>query len=306
MEVRPGQRRTVEIPVARLPSQTMLGLPLTVLNGRHDGPRLWLSAAIHGDELNGVEIIRQVLNRVEERKLRGLLIAAPIVNVFGFTHQSRYLPDRRDLNRSFPGSERGSLASQVARLFMREVVSHCTHGIDLHTGSHHRINLPQIRGNLADEETARCAHAFGAPLILHATTRDGSLRQAGTAKGIPVLLYEAGEPLRFNEDAIETGVDGILRVMSALGMRRGRVKRVPSAPVEIWRSQWLRARHSGIVRMDVKLGAKVRKRQQVCVIADAFGGAAASVRAPADGYIIGRTLNPLVNKGDAVIHLGEI
>ncbi|MEQ8963814.1 MAG: succinylglutamate desuccinylase/aspartoacylase family protein, partial [Coleofasciculus sp. C2-GNP5-27] len=146
--VAPGERKRTEIPVARLPTQTLLSLPITVINGVEAGPRLWISAAIHGDEINGVEIIRQVLERINPSQLHGVLIAVPIVNVFGFIEQSRYLPDRRDLNRSFPGSPRGSLASRLADLFMTEVVSRCTHGIDLHTAAQHRTNLPQIRANL--------------------------------------------------------------------------------------------------------------------------------------------------------------
>ncbi len=198
----PGRSLRLDLPVSRLPTQTLLSLPITIVNGVTPGPRLWLSAALHGDELNGVEIIRQVLAKIKPKQLRGTLLAVPIVNVFGFIEQSRYLPDRRDLNRCFPGSENGSLASRLANLFMREIVSHSTHGIDLHTAAINRVNLPQIRGNLKDPETYRCAKAFGTKIIMHANTRDGSLRQAATKKGIPVLLYEAGEALRFNSQAI--------------------------------------------------------------------------------------------------------
>ena len=195
--VRPGEFRRLDLPVSRLATQTLLSLPVTVVNGIEPGPKLWLSAAIHGDEINGVEIISQLLAKIQPDKLRGTIIAVSIVNVFGFIEQSRYLPDRRDLNRSFPGSEKGSLASRLANLFMREVVAHSTHGIDLHTAAVHRLNLPQIRANLEDEATYRCAKAFGAPLMMHATTRDGSLRQAATKKGIPVLLYEGGGSTAF-------------------------------------------------------------------------------------------------------------
>ena len=186
--VPPGKSRHIDIPVSRLPTQTLLSLPVKVVNGIQPGAKLWLSAAIHGDELNGVEIIRQVLDRIDAQKLRGTLITVPIVNVFGFIDQSRYLPDRRDLNRSFPGSETGSLASRLANLFLREVVDKSTHGIDLHTAAIHRTNLPQIRCNLKDGETYNFAKAFNAPIMLHSDTRDGSLRRAATKKGIPVLL----------------------------------------------------------------------------------------------------------------------
>ncbi|WP_084202489.1 succinylglutamate desuccinylase/aspartoacylase family protein [Rubidibacter lacunae] len=316
MAIAPGGRELLEIPVTRLPTQTSIALPVTVLHGCEPGPRLWLSAAIHGDEINGVEIVRQVLERVHPEQLRGTLIAAPIVNVFGFIEQSRYLPDRRDLNRSFPGSPDGSLAARLAHLFMREIVSRCTHGIDLHTASDHRTNLPQIRANLHDRETRRCALAFGAPVAIHATTRDGSLRQAAAKRGIPVLLFEGGEALRFDMTAIRVGVAGVLQVMTTLEMLPAAETSpalVPpeqplstSMPQEVFQTKWVRAARSGILRLGVRLGDRVEKRQVLGVIADAFGATAATVRAPIAGLAIGQTLNPLVNQGDAILHLAVL
>jgi len=303
--VAPGQRQRIEIPAARLATQTMLSLPVTVLNGWEAGPKLWLSAAIHGDELNGVEIIRQVLEQVERDRLRGTLIAVPIVNVFGFIEQSRYLPDRRDLNRCFPGSETGSLASRLANLFMREIVRNSTHGIDLHTASDNRINLPQIRANLDDAETYRCARAFGAPAMIHASTRGGSLRQAAARCNIPVLLYEAGEALRFNKDAIRVGVEGILRVMACLGMYDS-LPTPPPPVIEVRKTKWLRASRSGILRVQVELGERVEKRQVLATIADAFGDRVVKVRARTKGLVIGCTHNPLVNQGDGIFHLAVL
>lgn len=302
----PGQRQRIDIPVARLATQTMLSLPVTVLNGLAAGPKLWLSAAIHGDELNGVEIIRQVLQQVQCDRLRGTLIAVPIVNVFGFIDQSRYLPDRRDLNRCFPGSATGSLASRLAHLFMREIVSRSTHGIDLHTASDNRINLPQIRANLDDEETYRCAKAFGAPAIIHASTRDGSLRQAAAKQNIPILLYEAGEALRFNPEAVRVGVEGILRVMDCLGMYDAPSFPASDPAVEVRKSKWVRASRSGILRVAVELGERVERRQVLGTIADAFGDRSVSVRASTRGLIIGCTHNPLVNQGDGIFHLAVL
>ncbi|MEC4986014.1 MAG: succinylglutamate desuccinylase/aspartoacylase family protein [Oscillatoria sp. PMC 1068.18] len=302
----PATRRRLEIPVARLPTQTMLSLPVTVIHGIEPGPKLWLSAAIHGDELNGVEIIHQVLSQVNSQRLRGTLIAVPVVNVFGFIEQSRYLPDRRDLNRSFPGSETGSLASRLAYLFMKEIVSRCTHGIDLHTASNHRINLPQIRANLDDSETYRCAKAFGAPIVVHATTRDGSLRQAATKRGIPILLYEAGEALRFDTKAISVGVEGIFRVMNVLEMYSVPDLLPPINSQEVSQSKWIRASRSGILRLQIKLGDFVDKRQILCSINDAFGETSVKIRAGVKGIVIGYTQNPLVNQGDGIVHLAII
>jgi hypothetical protein len=302
--IAPGKRCELEIPVARLITHTLLSLPVTVLHGMEPGPCLWLSAAIHGDEINGVEIIRQVLEQVNPQKMRGTLIAVPIVNVFGFLEQSRYLPDRRDLNRSFPGSAEGSLASRLAHLFMREIVSRCTHGIDLHTASACRINFPQIRANLHDEETYRCAKAFGAPVMIHGVTRDGSLRQAAAKKGIPILLYEGGEALRFDAEAIRVGTEGILAVMNVLGMATFPVP--PVVSVEIKTTKWVRASRGGILYLQVHLGESVRKKQVLGIIANAFGKESVAVRAPWDGLVIGHTQNPLVNQGDGIIHLAAV
>jgi len=267
---------------------------------------MWVSAAVHGDEVNGVEIIRRVLERIEPDSLKGCLIAVPIVNVFGFIQQSRYLPDRRDLNRCFPGSDRGSLASRLAHLFMTEIVDRCQYGIDLHTGSHYRTNLPQIRANLEDEETRRCAVAFGAPAMMHAATRDGSMRHAATARGVNMLLYEAGEPLRFAQDAIRIGTTGVLRVMRSLRMIASAPKAKTTHPIEIADSSWVRARRGGILRLDAGLGDRVQKSARLGVIADTFGDNPVSVRAPWGGIVIGHTVNPLVNQGDAIVHLAKV
>lgn len=303
--VAPGSMARLEIPVARLPLHTMLNLPVTVVNGRSDGARLWLSAALHGDEINGMEVIRRVVRRIRPDKLHGLLIAVPIVNVFGFINQSRYLPDRRDLNRSFPGSSGGSLASQLARLFMTEVVDRCTHGIDLHSAAQPRMNLPQIRGNLRDPATRRCAESFGAPVILHTNPPKGALRGEAARRGMTVLLYEAGESQRFNNAAIRAGVEGVLNVMAALGMRSRKGAAKPAPPFVAIRSKWVRARQSGVLYLQVKLGDKVLKGARMAVIADPLGEAAVEIRAPLDGLVIGCTTNPLVHRGDAILHLAS-
>ncbi|MEM8722956.1 MAG: succinylglutamate desuccinylase/aspartoacylase family protein [Cyanobacteria bacterium P01_G01_bin.39] len=304
--IAPGQLRRFELPVSRLATQTIVSLPITVVNGIEAGPVLWLSAAIHGDELNGVEIIAQILGNIDPKKLRGTIIAVSIVNVFGFIEQSRYLPDRRDLNRSFPGSENGSLASQLANLFMREIVERSTHGIDLHTAAVHRINLPQIRANLEDETTYQCAKAFGAPLMMHSTTRDGSLRHAATKKKIPVLLYEAGEALRFDPLAIKVGVSGIWGVMNHLGMYQDEQIPIIGHSLTANKSRWIRASCGGIFHLLVNLGDKINKRQELGYITNAFGEKRISVKANADGIVISHIQNPLVNQGDAIIHLAMI
>lgn len=304
--VQPGERKRLEIPVARLPTGTWLSLPVVVVNGAKAGPTVWLSAAVHGDEVNGVEIIGQVLEQTEPASLAGCLLTVPIVNVFGFNAQSRYLPDRRDLNRSFPGNERGSLAGRLAHLFMQEVVLKCQYGLDLHTGSNHRTNLPQIRANLHDGETLALAESFAAPVLMHAGAIEGSLRKAATAAGIPTLVYEAGEPLRFDDAAIRLGRDGVLRVLAALKMRRAAPKRKSNHSALVERTAWIRARHGGILRLDTHLGARVSAKDPLGEVADVFGDDAWKVTAPADGLVIGHTNNPLVQQGDALIHLATM
>ena len=304
--VKPGERRRLEIPVGRLPTGTDLSLPIVVVNGRKPGPTAWISAAVHGDEVNGVEIIGGVLDRIVPRDLAGCLITVPIVNVFGFNAQSRYLPDRRDLNRSFPGSERGSLAARVAYLFMQEVVRKCQYGIDLHTGSNHRTNLPQVRANLHDVQTQRLAEAFAAPVMLHAAAIDGSLRKAATDAGARTIVYEAGEPLRFDSAAIDLGRDGVLRVLAALGMLKSAPKKRGPHSALVAKTTWVRALNSGILRLDARLGQNVVASQRLGMVADAFGEDATPLLAPEDGLVIGHTNNPLVQQGEAVLHLATM
>lgn len=303
--VPPGTRATVEVPLAGLYTSTVMTMPVQVVNGRHPGPRLFVCAAIHGDELNGVEIIRRLLQLKGLRRMRGALVAIPIVNVYGVVTHSRYLPDRRDLNRFFPGSEHGSLTARLARLLTDEVVARCTHGIDLHTGALHRDNLPHVRARLDDPETARLAASFGVPVLLNSDLRDGSLRQAAAERGVPVLVYEGGEALRFNEVAIRAGIRGVVEVMRALRMLPPRPRPTRTRPVQAHSSSWVRAEESGILRAGARLGARVHKGERLGIIADPFGAREASVTAPADGIVIARLNLPLVNEGDALFHLAR-
>jgi hypothetical protein len=304
--IQPGERRTVDVPLPRLYTHGELAMPVQVIRGPKDGPRLLLSAVVHGDELNGIEIIRRVLASVEVDGLRGTIVAVPVVNVYGLINQSRYLPDRRDLNRSFPGSARGSLAARLAYLFLNQVAGPCTHAIDLHTASANRINLPQVRADLTDPVTRACALAFGAPIALHAATRDGSFREAAGKRGLTTLLYEAGEPLRFNEDAISAGVRGIRRVMRHLKMMPNRKTRAGKAGpvIEVRRSTWIRARRSGVLRLHVQLGETLSPGQILGVISDPMDESRTRLRSTGSGVVIGHAINPLVHRGDAVVHVG--
>jgi len=305
--ISPGTRETIDLPASRMYTHAPMSIPVHVVSGKKNGPRLFLSAAIHGDEINGIEIIRRLLKLPALKRLKGTIIAVPMVNVHGIINHSRYLPDRRDLNRSFPGSVKGPLALRLAHLFMKEIVEKSTHGIDLHTGAIHRSNLPQIRANLDDEETDKLARAFDVPVIISSNLRDGSLREAAAEYGIPMLLYEAGEALRFDEVSIRAGVKGIINVMRALEMlpasRRKSTKRIE--PVVARSSSWVRAPDSGILRAMVPLGARVKKDTLLGVVADPFGDTEVNVTTSYSGIVIGRTNLPLVNEGDALYHIAR-
>jgi predicted deacylase len=306
IEVQPGQRVTVDLPVAKLYTHTEMDLTAHVVHGRKPGPVLFVSAALHGDEINGVEIIRRLLKRKLLNSLHGTLITIPIVNSFGFIHHSRYLPDRRDLNRSFPGSETGSLAGRLADIFMREIVSRCTHGIDLHTGSNHRFNLPHIRASLNDIETRRLAKAFGAPVMVQSKTRDGSLREAVAELGMPMLLFEAGEALRFDELSIRTGLRGIFAVMRAIGMLPAKNPKRTHRVFHSIVSKWVRAPISGILTLRSIIGAQVNKGDLIGTVSGPYGEIEQNILAPVSGIILGRLELPLVYQGDAIFHIAVL
>lgn len=302
-----GTRVKIEFPLADLYTYGPLAMPIEVIRGRLDGPTVFVSAAIHGDEINGIEIIHRLLRQhTTLRQLRGTLICIPIVNVFGFINQTRYLPDGRDLNRSFPGSERGSLTSRVAHLFLHEIAAKCDYGIDLHTAAAHRNNLPHIRANLDDKETFKLARSFQVPVLLNSNTRDGSLRQAVGELGVKVVLFEGGERLRFNEHVIRVGLQGVLSALRSLEMLPARAAREDfPKPLVARHTRWLRAARSGIHRIEAKLGQRVRRGDRLGVISDPFGALEEEVVSELDGIIIGQTSLPLVNEGDALFHLAR-
>ncbi|MBF0281427.1 MAG: succinylglutamate desuccinylase/aspartoacylase family protein [Zetaproteobacteria bacterium] len=308
--IAPNSREIINFPLPPLSTHSDLHMPIHVIRGKRNGPCLLVCAALHGDEINGIEIIRRLVGLKAMAQIRGTLIAIPIVNVYGFIHMSRYLPDRRDLNRSFPGSDKGSLAARLANLFMQEIVSKSTHGIDLHTAAVHRDNFPQIRACLTHEPTMKIAEAFQAPLIIDASLRPGTIREAAVALGIPWLVYEAGEALRFDEVSIRAGVRGIVNVMREIGMltqsksRKSSRATKPTTPV-VQSNFWIRAPQSGILRLTVKLGGYVKKGDTLGYIADPYGSNQTSITAPNTGIIIGRTNLPLVHEGDAIIHLAR-
>jgi uncharacterized protein len=305
-DIAPGTRATVNLPAAFLYTHAELSMPVHVVHGRRAGPCLFVSAAVHGDEINGVAITRRLMQHPALRRIRGTLLAIPVVNVHGFLNRSRYLPDRRDLNRSFPGSAQGSLAARTAYLFMQEIVGRAQYGIDLHTGSNFRANLPQVRAQLDDPETARMAQAFGAPVLLDAALRPGSLRQEAEISGVTVIVYEGGEALRFDELAVRTGVRGVLSVLREMGMLPPSPRPRRMSRRHFSRSStWVRAPQSGILQGRSLLGMAVEPGQQLGLVTDPFGENEMPLHATVSGVVIGQTSLPLVNEGEAVYHIAR-
>ncbi len=306
VEIKKGTYTTINIPLPKL-YNTPTNLHLNVIRGRKDGATVFISAAIHGDELNGIEIIRRLKKLNLLKKIRGTLILVPAVNVYGMMNLSRYLPDRRDLNRSFPGSSKGSLSARIAKIFFDEVVSKCSLGIDLHTGSIHKSNLPQIRTNLDNEYTSKLAKAFEAPVVLHSELRDGSLRAEAQEKGIPILLYEAGEALRFDESSIRIGVKGIVNVLRENG-NLPKVKRTAKkkTPVITRSSKWIRSGNSGVLRTIKALGDTVEADDVLAYVDDPLSDTSYEITTPFSGVVIGKSQIPLAQEGDAIFHIANI
>lgn len=302
-----GSRETLGLPVSVLSDHTPVNMSVHVVHGKQEGPTVFVSAGIHGDEVIGVEIVRRLLRAPNLATMRGTLIVVPVVNAFGLINHSRYLPDRRDLNRMFPGSPSGSLASRLANIFLTEVVAKSDLGIDLHSAAIHRTNLPQVRISPDNQYTAELADIFGAPVVLQSPLRDGSLRGAAKELGKDVLLFEAGEGLRFDETSIRAGVMGILRVLRHLGMVNSKGIAKPKAtPQYCSSSKWLRAPVGGLLRTFRADGDVVATGDVMGAVSDPFGEVEEEIIAPFNGIIIGRAVLPIVNEGDAVFHLARV
>lgn len=302
--VKAGSHKQFELPLAKLPTGVWSALSVVVVHGEHDGPTIWLSAAVHGDELSGVMIIDEVLRLIKPAELSGTILATPIVNSFGLISGSRYLPDRRDLNRCFPRSRRGSLGARIAKTFAEQIVGRADYGIDFHTGSGGRTNFPQIRCDISDRKTRTLAKAFGAPVVLDSQVRDGSLRMHAVGMGKRVLLYEAGEAMRLDWGSIEGGISGTQRVMHKLGMLPVAPAPMAKKTIELRDSVWCRAPSSGFCRMEVTLGQKVKPRDVLATIFDPIGRKRRIMRAEQPGHVLGMFAQGLVNRGDALAHIG--
>lgn len=305
--IKEGETKIINLNIARLYDYTELSLPVKVIRGSKPGPTLFVSGAIHGDEIIGTEIIKRLLSNRSIDKICGTLIAIPIVNIFGFNVKSRYLPDRRDLNRSFPGSKRGSLAAQIANLFINEIVKKCDYGIDLHSAAVHRTNLPQLRTNLSNLQAKELAEVFGVPVVVNSKFRDGSLRQAADELGVTTLLFEGGEALRIDDATIKIGLKGILDVMKHIGMLKNKsIKKKKKDTFYAEDSHWIRAGQSGILTPQKKAGQIVERGDILGLISDPFGTNRFEIKARSKGIIIGNVTMPLINKGDALFHIATV
>lgn len=281
----------------------MIDTPIYVYRSEEEGPVLALIAGMHGDELNGMEIVRRVLDRGLHKVKRGTVVCMPVINVYGFLNFSREVPNGKDVNRSFPGSRNGSLASRVAYYLMHDVIPFIDYGVDFHTGGAMRANYPQVRAVLRDEEIIRLAGAFCAPFTIDAPFRPNSLRREASRKGKKIIVYEGGESLRFDPEAIEEGVAGTLRVMKHLNM----IDQAPEPKEQnrvIWNTSWIRARHAGLFQANIQCGQLVHRGEWVGTITDPFGEFKEEVKASKTGYVIGLNNSPVINAGDALMHLG--
>lgn len=305
--IAPGTQADVAFPITTMATGTTSSLAVRVLHGAAPGPAVFVSAAIHGDEIIGTAIIQRLAQELDPAALAGTVLLVPVANIFGFITHSRYLPDRRDLNRSFPGSTGGSLAGQLAHVFYREVVARCSLGIDIHSAAIHRYNLPQIRIAAGNRKLVELAMAFGAPVIIESPLRDGSLRDQAQKHGVEMLLMEAGEALRFDRLSIETGVEGVARVLAHLGMiEADDGLSAVGIPARANRSVWVRAPRGGVAQMVRESGDPVRKGDVLAQVAGLFGEEAQELVSPADGIIIGHATLPVVHQGDAMFHIAAI
>jgi predicted deacylase len=304
LTIKPGERVLTRLVISKLPSGTVIDVPVHIIRSQKPGPVLLLMAGMHGDEVNGIETIRRLLRRDLLQPIRGSIVAIPILNIYGFLNFSREVPDGKDVNRSFPGHPRGSLASRVAHRFVREVMPLVDVGIDFHTGGAARANYPQLRCVLGEDDvTDDLAAAFAAPFLLHARLRAGSLRATAHALGKSIIVFETGESLRLDEVGIEEAIAGTLRVMHHLGMSAAPGPMPARPTIVCHRHRWLRARYAGLFRAWVKLGDFVEQGQVYGSVSDPYGLQSVRLESPMSGYVIGFNNMPVVNQGDALLHL---
>jgi uncharacterized protein len=304
VNIRPGQSINIDIAIARLPTHTLIDLPVFIKRSKQEGPVVLISGGVHGDEINGIVTVKRMLEEDMFEPVKGTLIFIPLVNVYGFLSNSRTFPDGRDLNRSFPGSNKGSLASQIAHIITTEIIPHIDYGIDMHTGGRMLSNYPQIRVDFKDKRGVDLAKAFGAHFTINSPHIDKSFRKEAYKNKKHILVYEGGESMRLDDISVDEAIAGTRRLLRYLGMIEGDMTLKESLVIQ--ESSWTRAKVSGIFIPTVRLGEQVKKGQMLAKISDPYGQVKVPVKSTVNGYVVGLNNLPVVNAGDALVHIGKV
>jgi predicted deacylase len=306
-EVARGSQKHFDMHIARLPTGTIVDIHVDIYRGRKNGPTLMLSGGLHGDEVNGIEIIRRMMADGSIHPHCGTVIAVPVLNIYGFLNFARDLPDGKDANRSFPGTKNGSLASRVAYHVKNKLLPHIDFGVDFHTGGGNKHNHPQIRCDFSDKKALDLAKMFAPFFIVNTPVISGSLRNEAQSLEKPIIVYEAGEALRFDEEAIKEGIAGTQRLMKSLGMgRKGTKVKRKHSPQIIQKSTWIRAENAGLFHTRLKPGDKIKEKDLMGYITDPYNHYRMDINAPCSGFVIGLNYTPVINAGDALVHIGTI
>jgi len=305
--VSPGEEKLLKINIDRLPTGTLIDIPIYVFNSKKPGPTILIQAGLHGDEINGIEIVRRMLQQKLFKIDLGAVIAVPILNIFGFIHFSRDVPDGKDVNRSFPGTKSGSMASRMAYHYVCEIMHQMDFAIDLHTGGAQRHNFPQVRFTNEDDHSRELAGIFNAPFTFSSRLIKGSFRNAAYRMGKPSIVFEAGESMRFDDYSILEGMQGILNVLrhfkmiSEIEPKYGeRLK-----TVELFDRKWLRAPTAGMFIPEITNGSEIRKGQEMGLVTDTYAKHSKKIKSPFDGYVLSINNQAIVNQGDALFHVGS-
>ena len=306
--IEPGQVREIHLPITEAANARPVILPITVIRGSQDGPTVFMTAAVHGDELNGTAILRNLYARIKPERLRGTLILIPIVNMLGFLTGSRYMPDRRDLNRVFPGEPDGNMPQRVAYKLFHEILRYADVGIDFHTAAVSRENYPHLRGDMKNALVRKYAKAFGCPVIIDQKGIRGTLRHAATDHGIPTLLFEGGTANRFQRPIVQAGVKGTMTFLRNLGMIRKKPDSEHKLPFQVIvkKTTWIRAERGGLLELRCTPGSLVYRGEPLAIIANPLGKDAQPVPSPVTGLVIGSTMSPLVNPGMPLVHMVQL
>jgi len=303
VRIRPGQSINIEIAIARLPTHTLIDLPVFIDRAKEDGPTVLISGGVHGDEVNGIVAVKRMLEEELFKPLKGTLIYIPLVNVYGFLSNSRTFPDGRDLNRSFPGNNKGSLASQIAHIVTTQIIPNIDYGIDIHTGGRMLANYPQVRVDFKDKVGLELAKVFGTKFVINSNHIDKSFRKEAFKHKKHILVFEGGESMRLDEFAVSEVIQGTKRVLAHLGMIKEEI--TFEEPKVMKESSWTRAKISGIFTPIAIPGEAVKKGQVLAKISDPYGQVKVSVKSGSNGYIVGLNNSPVVNAGDALFHIGK-